>query len=181
MPAEVYATFVTKPCSWLPSDRVAAGVARSLHCAMTRLPGWSRRARRRDKAPVDLDRSSPHQDKRWQPRRDRLSHRSASQCAGCVVDGSRNSEGQRLPRNRPMGQHLPASDRCAIDQCHRQAAGQPSDYSAHGLRSGFLTEAALRNVSLLEAIDQSRHRSMQQAGSYYNDALRKTGLAARLL
>jgi hypothetical protein len=30
-------------------------------------------------------------------------------------------------------------------------------------------------------MDQSRHRSMQQAGSYYNDGRRKTGLAARLL
>lgn len=45
---------------------------------------------------------------------------------------------------------------------------------------GFLTEAALRNVSLLEAMDQSRHRSMRQAGSYYNDARRKSGLAAQL-
>ncbi len=70
----------------------------------------------------------------------------------------------------------------AIVKQRAESAGlEPSDYSAHSLRSGFLTEAALRNVSLLEAMDQSRHRSMQQAGSYYNDARRKTGLAARLL
>ncbi|MDR7147805.1 tyrosine-type recombinase/integrase [Rhizobium sp. BE258] len=70
----------------------------------------------------------------------------------------------------------------AIVKQRAESAGlEPSDYSAHGLRSGFLTEAALRNVSLLEAMDQPRHRSMQQAGSYYNDARRKTGLAARLL
>lgn len=58
---------------------------------------------------------------------------------------------------------------------------EPADYSAHGLRSGFLTEAALRNISLLEAMDQSRHRSIQQAGSYYNSATRSGGRAARLL
>jgi integrase len=70
----------------------------------------------------------------------------------------------------------------AIVKQRAESAGlEPSEYSAHGLRSGFLTEAALRNVSLLEAMDQSCHRSMQQAGSYYNDARRKTGLAARLL
>ncbi|MBB3967240.1 tyrosine-type recombinase/integrase [Rhizobium metallidurans] len=57
----------------------------------------------------------------------------------------------------------------------------PDDYSAHGLRSGYLTEAANRGIPLPEAMEQSRHRSVQQASSYYNSATRRSGRAARLL
>lgn len=57
----------------------------------------------------------------------------------------------------------------------------PADYSAHGLRSGYLTEAANRGIPLPEAMEQSRHRSVQQASSYYNAANRRVGRAARLL
>ena len=61
------------------------------------------------------------------------------------------------------------------------AAGlDPKLYSAHGLRSGYLTEAARAGVSLPEAMQQSQHRSVQQAASYYNDAERRLGRAARL-
>ncbi|TKV70805.1 integrase [Rhizobium sp. AU243] len=55
------------------------------------------------------------------------------------------------------------------------------EFSAHGLRSGYLTEAANRGIPLTEAMDQSRHRSVQQASSYYNNAARRNGRAARLL
>lgn len=62
------------------------------------------------------------------------------------------------------------------------AAGlEPREFSAHGLRSGYLTEAANRGVPLPEAMEQSRHRSVQQAASYYNSATRRSGRAARLL
>ena len=55
------------------------------------------------------------------------------------------------------------------------------EFSAHGLRSGYLTEAASRGIPLPEAMEQSRHRSVQQASSYYNNATRRSGRAARLL
>jgi integrase len=62
------------------------------------------------------------------------------------------------------------------------AAGlDPKLYSAHGLRSGYLTEAARAGVSLPEAMQQSQHRSVQQAASYYNEAERRLGRAARLV
>jgi integrase len=66
---------------------------------------------------------------------------------------------------------------------HRAAlAGfDPADFSAHGLRSGYLTEAANRGIPLPEAMEQSRHRSVQQASEYYNDAKRRSGQATRLL
>jgi len=55
------------------------------------------------------------------------------------------------------------------------------EFSAHGLRSGYLTEAAKRGLPLAEAMEQSRHRSVQQASSYCNDATRRGGRAARML
>lgn len=62
------------------------------------------------------------------------------------------------------------------------AAGlDPTEFSAHGLRSGYLTEAARSGVSLLDAMQQSQHRSANQAARYYNDADRRLGKAARLL
>lgn len=57
----------------------------------------------------------------------------------------------------------------------------PREFSAHGLRSGYLTEAANRGIPLPEAMEQSRHRSVQQASSYYNSATRRSGRAARLM
>jgi integrase len=78
-----------------------------------------------------------------------------------------------------------AIDPKAINDIVKQRAGmaglEAGEFSAHGLRSGFLTEAAIRNIPLLEAMDQSRHRSVQQAASYYNSATRSSGRATRLL
>ena len=62
----------------------------------------------------------------------------------------------------------------------KQAGLDPALFSAHGLRSGYLTEAANRGVPLPEAMQQSLHKSVTQA-SYYNNAERKNGRAARLI
>ncbi len=56
----------------------------------------------------------------------------------------------------------------------------PGEFSAHGLRSGYLTEAARAGVPLPEAMQQSRHRSVQQAARYYNEGEIARGRAARL-
>jgi integrase len=55
-----------------------------------------------------------------------------------------------------------------------------ADYSAHGLRAGYLTQAAKDGVALPEAMRQSQHRSVQQAANYYNDAEAELSRAARL-
>ena len=52
--------------------------------------------------------------------------------------------------------------------------------SAHGLRSGYLTEAARQGVSLPEAMAQSQHRSVQQAARYYDEVGRRSGKAVRI-
>ena len=54
-----------------------------------------------------------------------------------------------------------------IKQLISAAELDPADYSAHGLRSGFLTQAGRDGHSLLDAMQQSQHRSTQQAARYY--------------
>ena len=53
-----------------------------------------------------------------------------------------------------------------------KAGLDPEQFSAHGLRSGYLTEAASRGIPLPEAMRQSQHKSVTQAAGYYNDAER---------
>lgn len=74
----------------------------------------------------------------------------------------------------PQAVNLILKRRCA------QAGLDPIAFSAHGLRSGYLTEAAGAGVSLPAAMAQSQHRSVQQAARYYNEADRQLSKAARL-
>lgn len=75
----------------------------------------------------------------------------------------------------------PSAINAIVKQRAEMAGLDSGEFSAHGLRSGYLTEAADRGISLPEAMEQSRHRSVQQASSYYNSAARRSGRAARLL
>lgn len=79
------------------------------------------------------------------------------------------------------GKALSAQTINAIVKRRAGLAGiEPEKVSAHGLRSGYLTEAARQGVSLPEAMAQSQHRSVQQAARYYDEAGRRTGAAVRL-
>lgn len=62
-----------------------------------------------------------------------------------------------------------------------EAGLDPQAFSAHGSRSGNLTETARRTIPRPEASQQSQHRSVQQASNYYNDAGRTLGRAARII
>ncbi|WP_276122535.1 site-specific integrase [Pararhizobium qamdonense] len=75
----------------------------------------------------------------------------------------------------------PQSVNAILKQRAVMAGLDSGEFSAHGLRSGYLTEAANRGIPLPEAMEQSRHRSVQQASSYYNNATRRSGRAARML
>ncbi|MFS8054238.1 site-specific integrase [Rhizobium sp. BR 317] len=68
-----------------------------------------------------------------------------------------------------------------VKQRVKMAGLEAGEFSAHGLRSGYLTEAANRGIPLPEAMEQSRHRSVQQASTYYNNATRRSGRATRML
>jgi len=62
-----------------------------------------------------------------------------------------------------------------------KAGLDPQNFFAHGLRSGYLTEAANRGIPLPEAMQQSQHKSLNQAASNYNNPDRKRGRAARVI
>ena len=74
----------------------------------------------------------------------------------------------------PQSINLIVKRRCAM------AGLDPREFTAHGLRSGYLTEAARQGVALPEAMQQSQHKSVQQAAAYYNEAERAQGRAVRL-
>jgi integrase len=85
-----------------------------------------------------------------------------------------------------MRRYRPAGADAAVGQPDPESSLQtggldPTLFSAHGLRSGYLTEAANRGIPLPEAMQQSLHKSVSQAASYYNNAERKNGRAARLI
>jgi integrase len=75
----------------------------------------------------------------------------------------------------------PQSIDAIVKQRAEMAGLEAREFSAHGLRSGYITEAASRGIPLPEAMEQSRHRSVQQASRYFNSATRRTGRAARLV
>lgn len=74
----------------------------------------------------------------------------------------------------------PQSVNAILKRRCRLAGLDDVQFSAHGLRSGYLTEAARQGVPLVEAMRQTRHRSMQQASAYYNEVEIERGESARL-
>jgi len=72
--------------------------------------------------------------------------------------------------DRPLPRRL-APDALRVILRHRLAlAGLPEDFATpHGLRAGFLTQAALDGAPLAAAMQLSLHRSAQQAQTYYAD------------
>ena len=63
----------------------------------------------------------------------------------------------------------------------KQAGLDPEMFPAHGLRSGYLTEAANCGIFLPDMTQQSLHQLAPQAASYYNNAERKMARAAQLI
>ena len=99
--------------------------------------------------------------------------------AGCfwsALRSTRCANGSSGPTSR-RGRSSRRSDRQAA---LRHGGLEPEAFSAHGLRAGYLTEAARQGIALPGAMQQSQHRSVQQAESYYNEAERVQGRAARL-
>jgi len=72
--------------------------------------------------------------------------------------------------DRPLPRRL-ASDALRTILRHRlKRAGYPEDFATpHGLRAGFLTQAALDGAPLAAAMKLSLHRSAVQAQKYYAD------------
>jgi integrase len=51
-----------------------------------------------------------------------------------------------------------------------RAGFKTADFSAHSLRSGFLTSAAARGASIFKMMDVSRHKSVDTLRGYVRDA-----------
>lgn len=102
------------------------------------------------------------------------------------LDGAALSKGavfRRIDRWGRMGKGTldPQSVNAVLKTRCQRAGLDPALFSAHGLRSGFMTEAGRRGVPLPEAMRLSLHRSVQQAARYYNEAELDRGLAVRLI
>lgn len=84
--------------------------------------------------------------------------------------------------DRPLPRRL-APDALRVILRHRlRAAGLPEDFATpHGLRAGFLTQAALDGAPLTAAMQLSLHRSAIQAQKYYADIEISDNPAANLL
>ena len=166
-------------------QRNRAAAARTDYSRAAR-PARSREPRRRSPA-LPVDRARPHQNRIGRRGDARAADRAAGRGARGLDRKGGNCERRGVSRHRPLG------NACKTRRSRRRpsissssgAASRPGSipdaFSAHGLRSGFLTEAARRGVPLPEAMRQSQHRSVQQAARYYNDAEARLGAAARLL
>ncbi len=70
-------------------------------------------------------------------------------------------------RNRPLPRPLnPASVNTLIQAAIGRAGLDPTGYSAHSLRAGFVTYAHLRGASDRAIAHQTRHRSLATVGTY---------------
>ncbi|MFC2970471.1 tyrosine-type recombinase/integrase [Acidimangrovimonas pyrenivorans] len=72
--------------------------------------------------------------------------------------------------DRPLPRRLSPDGVAQIVKRRLTLAGLPADHaSPHGLRSGFLTQAALDGAPIQAAMRLSLHRSLAQAQRYYDD------------
>jgi integrase len=64
--------------------------------------------------------------------------------------------------------------RCAL-------AGVGDDFSAHSLRSGFVTEAGRQNMPLQETMAMTGHRSVETVGGYFRAGAAQVSAVARMM
>ena len=74
----------------------------------------------------------------------------------------------------PQSVNLILKKRC------RMAGLDAAEFSAHGLRSGFMTQAGRDGIPLVDAMRQSAHKSVQQAAGYYDEQEHAQSLSVRI-
>lgn len=87
---------------------------------------------------------------------------------------------RRIRKGGHIGESLsPAAVRTIVkERC--ALAGIEGDFSAHSLRSGFVTEAGRQNVPLAETMGMTGHHSVATALGYFRSESTLTSRAARL-
>lgn len=88
---------------------------------------------------------------------------------------------RRIRRGNVVAEPLSDSAVRDIVKARCMAAGIEGDFSAHSIRSGFITEAARRNIPLGDAMVLSGHTSVKTAMGYYRSQQMGKTAAARLL
>jgi site-specific recombinase XerD len=73
--------------------------------------------------------------------------------------------GDKVGTTRLSGQSVAL----VIKDCACKAGMDPSRYSGHSLRSGFLSSAARNGANIFKMADQSRHRSLDVLRQYIRD------------
>ena len=86
----------------------------------------------------------------------------------------------RIRRGDVLGEPLAAAAVRDIVRQRCELAGLDESYSAHSLRSGFITEAGRQQVPLGDAMAMTGHASVATAMSYYRAGAAATLKAARL-
>lgn len=88
---------------------------------------------------------------------------------------------RRIRRGNKLGEPLsPAAVRGIVKQ-RAVLAGLPDDFSAHSLRSGFVTEAGKQGISLGETMAMTGHASVPTVMGYFQSGSKLNSVAARLL
>ncbi len=102
--------------------------------------------------------------------------------AWLVASGIRSgSIFRRIRRGDKLGEPLsPAAVRDIVKKRAR-LAGLPGDFSAHSLRSGFVTEAGKQGVSLGETMAMTGHRSVPTVMGYFQSGSKLESVAANLM
>lgn len=88
---------------------------------------------------------------------------------------------RRIRKGTTVGEPLSASAVRDIVKHRCALAGVEGNYSAHSLRSGFVTEAGRQNVPLGDTMAMSGHASVTTAMRYFRSGSTSVSPAARLL
>jgi integrase len=87
---------------------------------------------------------------------------------------------RRIRKGTTLGEPLSASAVRKIVKARCLQAGLVGDFSAHSLRSGFVTEAGRQNVSLGETMAMTGHASVATVMRYFRSGQVSTSRAATL-
>ena len=180
----------TRRCCSSPSRR---GGRRRSEIAGLRVEQLTRRRRRRSIPPIPslraalpVDPAWPDQDHRGRRGRPGVSGWASGRGAAGMAIAGRHYQGAGVPGDRSMGRVWMKGADAAIGERDREApdrlgrAGSEGVFRARAARRISDRGGAARGIGLPEAMQQSQHRSVQQAASYYNEGERRQGRAARL-
>ncbi|MCD2511889.1 site-specific integrase [Acidovorax sp. D4N7] len=109
---------------------------------------------------------------------------AAAEALGAWLEASGIGEGaifRRIRKGGHLGEPLtpPAVRNIVRERC--ELAGVDGDFSAHSLRSGFVTEAGRRNVPLADTMAMTGHQSVATVLGYFRAEAATGNKAARMM